>query len=237
MARREGKEDPPGMSNGRLRQTGETVLDQVQLTQAMGGFMIRHNLQFVAGSFALLLGIVATARGGVVSLDVTVFDTSSKVAFKGTTTGDGIFATPKLQPGNYVVQFNARSAATESNQYLVVVSAGNRKVVATDVAGKTFRGGGAAMRVSVARELRITGQVADARGMAGVPYRIVDGHRFVWINTELGTHRGGHWEDASLAPANNLIRLDLDVVKQIQDRAGEGSMLSYAASRELHSGY
>ena len=60
-------------------------------------------------STALSLFLAAgMAYGAVPALNVTVSDASGKAAFKGTTNAKGTFATAKLKPGNYVVQFNSR---------------------------------------------------------------------------------------------------------------------------------
>jgi hypothetical protein len=196
----------------------------------MEKIMTRHNLQFVTSACALLLGIASTAYAEVPPLEVTVFDANGKVGFKGATNANGTFATANLQPGHYVVQFNTKSAAAKGNQYLLVVSAGKKKVLATGVWGETFIDGGAAMRVNVGSGLQITGQVANERVMAregGLKYRVIGGQRFVWVTTQLGSNLGGHWVEEGLPPALNISRLGVDSIRRIQDRAGEGSMISY----------
>lgn len=92
-------------------------------------------------------------------MNVTVSDSSGKAAFKGATKGTGDFATAKLQPGNYVVQFTTNSSSVKGGQYSIVVAAGKKKVVANAVGGEKFLGGGVAMRVEVGAGLNITGQV------------------------------------------------------------------------------
>lgn len=111
--------------------------------------------------FGLCLFLVAAslAKAGVPSMNVTVSDSTGKAAFKGATKADGGFATNKLQPGNYVVQFTAKNSAMKGGQYSIIVAAGKRKVVANSVAGEMFLGGGVAMRVEVGAELNIIGQV------------------------------------------------------------------------------
>ena len=76
------------------------------------------------------------------------------------------FGMGSLAAGNYVVQFNSSSGALKNDQYLVIVSAGQRKVIADSVSGKKFDGGGIAMRVKVAAGLRITGQIARVSASA-----------------------------------------------------------------------
>ena len=97
------------------------------------------------------------------SIEVTVSDASGKVAYKGKTGGDGTFATGKLQPGNYIVQFN--SSNLKGNR-AIVVSAGSKKVSADSVPASKFGGGGVAMRIEVGKGLNINGEVAAvANGM------------------------------------------------------------------------
>ena len=189
--------------------------------------MTRHNLQFVTAACALLLGIASTVHAGVPRLDVTVFDDSGKVGFKGATDANGTFETANLQPGHYVVQFHTKSAAANRNQYLVVVSAGTKKVVATGVPGEMFTGPGAAVKVNVGSSLKIAGQVADEQIVGregGVNYRVVGGQRFVWVTAELGSNAGGRWVEEGLAPSRNVTGLRSDGVKKIQEKGGEGSM-------------
>jgi hypothetical protein len=112
--------------------------------------------------FGLCLFLIAAsvANAGVPSMNVTVSDPTGKAAFKGATKDDGDFATAKLQPGNYVVQFTAKNSSVKGGQYSIVVSTGKKKVVANAVAGEKFLGGGVAMKVEVGAGLNITGQVS-----------------------------------------------------------------------------
>jgi len=190
--------------------------------------MTKHNLQFVTAACALLLGVASTAFAGVPRMEVTVFDASGKVGFKGAMNANGTFATANLQPGQYVVQFNTKSAAAKGNHYLLVVSAGKQKVIATGVSGETFIGGGAAMRVNVGSGMKITGQVANQQTVAGgLKYRVVGGQRFVWVSEGLGSNIGGRWVEESLAPARNVTRLSHDSYSRFVDRSGEGSMITW----------
>ena len=193
--------------------------------------MTRHNLQFVTAACALLLGIASTAFAGVPPMEVTVFDASGKVEFKGAMKANGTFATANLPPGHYVVQFNTKSAAAKGNQYLLVVSAGKKKVIATGVSGETFIGGGVAMRVSVGSGLKITGQVANEQNVA-LNYRVIGGQRFIWVSEGLGSNINGRWVEESLAPARNVTRLSKDSFERFQDRSGEGSMAEWDHHQE-----
>jgi hypothetical protein len=115
---------------------------------------------FSAVGFCLFLVIAGTANGGIAPINVTVSEASGKLAFRGATKNDGGFATDKLQPGKYVVQFSSKNSALKAGHYSIVVAAGSKKVVANGVAGEKFLAGGVAMKVDVGSNLNITGQVA-----------------------------------------------------------------------------
>ena len=185
----------------------------------------------------ILLCLLSPLAGAVPSLEVTVFDAGGKVTFKGPTSSNGTFATRNLKPGNYVVQFNTKSAVVKGNQYLLVVSAGSKKVIAAAVPGETFLRGGAAMKMEVGPGLRITGQAAHDRGSADerIPTsRMINGKRYVWVAPETGTNLPGHWVEEGLAPARNVIALNSEAIRRKQDRAGEGSMISYSHQHGGH---
>jgi hypothetical protein len=117
-------------------------------------------------TFGLCLFLVAAsvANAGVPSMNVTVSDSTGKAAFKGATKDNGEFTTAKLPPGNYIVQFTAKSSSVKGGQYSIVVAAGSKKVVAGAVAGEKFLGAGVALKVEVGAGLNITGQVSTGIG-------------------------------------------------------------------------
>ncbi len=160
-------------------------------------------------------------------MEVTVLDASGKVGFKGATNADGTFETAKLQPGHYVVQLNTKSAAAKRNQYLLVVSVGKKKVIATGIPGEIFMGSGGAVKVDVGSGSKITGQIANEEIVGregGLNYRVVGGQRFVWVTAELGSNIGGRWVEEGLAPSRNITQLKTDSIKKFQEKGGEGSM-------------
>lgn len=108
----------------------------------------------------LFLVAASVANAGLVSLNVTVSDATGKLAFKGATKNDGGFATEKLQPGNYVVQFNSTNASLKGGLYSIIVAAGQKKVVADSLAGHKFLAGGVALRVQVGAGSNIIGYVS-----------------------------------------------------------------------------
>jgi hypothetical protein len=197
--------------------------------------MTRHLLNKLPSVLCALalVGLATTAYGRVPSMDVTVFDANGKVAFQGPMSANATFATQNLNPGNYVVQFNTKSSAVKDHQYLLVVSAGKKKVIAADVPGGKFMAGGVAMKVDVGPGLKITGQVAIEQAVAqgdGLKSRVIDGKRYFWVTGELGSNRGGRWVEENLAPGGNLTRWSRDDIRKWHDTAGEGSMISYTQS-------
>lgn len=186
---------------------------------------------------SLLLIVTSAVYGGVPSMNVTVSDASGKVAFKGATNANAAFATGNLQPGRYVVQFNSKSAAVKGNQYLLVVSAGEKKILAEAVPGDKFTAGGVAMRVNVTRALKITGQVASEQAIASGASRLVqmrNGRRYFWVTAETGSNLGGRWVEEGVAEERNIVRFSSDELRKVHDRAFEGSMLNRLEHNHHH---
>ena len=165
----------------------------------------------------LVVAGVSLASGSVPQMNVTVSDSSGKVAYKGATSSAGTFATGALKSGGYVVQFNAKGADVKGNSYALVVSAGNKKVVANGVNGNKFAAGGVAMRIQVESSLSITGQVAsDLKSM------MKDGKKMVWIPKQLGSNLPGHWVEADSAEAKQAMTAGSYSIKNIQDKQAQG---------------
>jgi len=147
-------------------------------------------------STVISLIVASVAYGGVPAMNVIVSDAGGKAAFKGTTSAKGDFATAKLNPGKYVVQFNSTSPAVKGNQYSIVVSAGTKKVSASAVPGEKLNGGGVALKVDVGSGLNITGQITAAAAGS-----VKNGKKMVWIPPQLGSHMPGHWAEEGSAEA------------------------------------
>ena len=164
-----------------------------------------------------LLGLAASlAYGAVPAVNVTVSDAGGKAAYKGATNTSGAFATAKLAPGNYTVQFNSSNAELKGKQYALVVAAGKKKVSAK-VAGEKFAGGGVAMKVDVGAGLNITGQLAAETGPVSS-----GGKKMVWIPAALGSNMPGHWveEDSAEAKTSKTRTImSKDAVQKIQENA------------------
>jgi hypothetical protein len=184
--------------------------------------------------------LLSTAHGGIPSMNVTVFDATEKVVFKQAINANATFATGNLPAGKYVVQFSTKSGAVKGNQYLLVVSAGKKKVIADAVAGETLTRGGAAMKIQVGPGLQISGQVLNDEAIAqagGPKYRMIDGKRYVWVGAELGTNLRGQWEEASAAPTRNVFVWTRDELQKRMDRAGEGSMIITESQEQMSGRY
>ena len=192
---------------------------------------------------AFFLAGVTAAYGGVPSMNVIVSDASGKVAFRGATNASAAFSTANLAPGDYVVQFHSKSETLKGNQYLLVVSAGTKKVIADDVAAEKFNGGGVAMRITVGAGLRITGQIAPNGAIVSsdiLKIRVVDGKRYVWVKARTGSNLADHWEEEGLAAVQNVVTMSMEKLRKIQDASFEGSMLDRyhtGAPYEVHTHY
>jgi hypothetical protein len=201
------------MAAGREKRESDTMRKQLTLLSLCFG----------------LAALFSTAHGAIPSMDVTVFDATGKVVFKQAINGRATFATGNLPAGKYVVQFNTRSAAAKGNQYLFVVSAGKKKVIAEGVAGETLTRGGAAMKIQVSPNSEISGQVLNDEAIAeagGPKYRTIDGRRYVWVGAQTGTHLAGQWQEVSPGPTRSVVVWTRDELQKRMDRGGEGSMIS-----------
>ena len=173
-------------------------------------------------SIFLPLLVVAVAYGATPPISVVVSDASGKAAFKGTTGTNGSFATGKLQPGSYIVQFNTTNPAVKGSRYALVISAGKKKVSASAVAGEKFTAGGVAMKVDVAAGLNITGQVATETNVV-----MKNGKKMVFIKPATGSNLPGRWVEegsAEAVSAYNSGQIRSEDVTKIQNH-GDASAL------------
>lgn len=167
----------------------------------------------------LVVLIAATAFAGIAPVTVTV-SSSGKTAFKGRTDAKGAFATGKLNPGNYVVQFNSSDASLKGKRFTLVVAAGKKKVSANAVAGEKFAAGGVAMKVDVGAGLNITGQVA-AEDKSSAPLG-KNGKPMVWIPKMIGSNLAAHWAEAGSAEAvaaKTAGTVSADEIRRRQDKS------------------
>ena len=178
--------------------------------------------------FVATLTLSGSAFGTVPSLKILVADSTGKIAYKGATNASGVFATPKLQPGNYAVQFTANDAA-KGSRYTLVVAAGTKKVAANAVAAEKLTGGGVAMKIEVGAGLNITGQVA-AEDKDSAPIGR-NGKPMVWIAKRTGSNLAAHWAESDSAEARDAMTSGSFSTKNLQDRANQGVLPSDSGSR------
>jgi hypothetical protein len=174
----------------------------------------------IRNSFIVLILVAATiAYGAMPPINVTVADSGGKAAYKGATNAKGTFATAKLQPGSYVVQFNCKSAP-KGSKYAMVVSAGKKKVTANAVEAEKLAGGGVAMKIDVGAGLNITGQVA-AEEKNSAPLG-KNGKPMVWIPKKLGSNMAAHWAESDSAEAKEAMTSGTMSSRNLQDRQDQG---------------
>jgi hypothetical protein len=167
----------------------------------------------------LAIGAAPLAHAAVPAINVTVSDSSGKAAYKGATDTKGTFATGKLQPGGYVVQFNSKSAP-KGSKYAMVVSAGKKKVTANAVQAEKLAAGGVAMKIDVGAGLNITGQVAaDDKNSAPMGH---NGKPMVWIPKKVGSNIAAHWAESDSGEAKEAQASGSYSAKNLQDRQSQG---------------
>jgi hypothetical protein len=150
-----------------------------------------------------------------------VADATGKIAYRGATDGSGLFATPKLQPGNYEVQFISTNAP-KGARYTLVLSAGTKKVAANAVAAEKLAGAGVAMKIDVSAGLNITGQVAAEDKNSAPMGR--NGKPMVWIAKHTGSNLAGHWAESDSAEAKEALTSTSYSRKNLQEKANQGIM-------------
>ena len=173
----------------------------------------------VRAFIALIFAGAAIAYAAVPTLNVTVADSSGKAAFKGATDSKGTFATPKLQAGNYIVQFNSKSAP-KGAKYAMVISAGKKKVTANAVQAEKLAAGGVAMKIEVGAGLNITGQVAaDDKNSPPIGH---NGKPMVWIPQRTGSNIAAHWAESDSAEAKEVMASSSMSRQDLQNRQSQG---------------
>src|SRR5437660_4740221 len=182
---------------------------------------MKHILRSISFSIVVFVA-VCIASAAVPPMKVTVSDAAGKVAFKGLTDTSGTFSTANLKPGHYVVQFNATSAAVKRSEYMLVISAGKKKVLAEAVSGEKFLGGGVAMRLEVASGLKIIGVVASALNVRVDPKT---GKKLVWLRPRIGSNMPGRWvseDSAEIVSSYNSGEIRREDMRKWQDHGDVG---------------
>jgi hypothetical protein len=178
-------------------------------------------MKIIARAFiALVFGMATMAYAAVPPINVTVADGSGKAAYKGATDSKGTFSTPKLQAGNYTVQFNSKSAP-KGSQYALVVSAGKKKVTASAVSAEKFAAGGVAMKIEVGAGLNVTGQVAEQKSNANNAPMGKNGKQMVWIPKKVGSNLAAHWAESDSAEAKEVLSSTSMSRQDLQNRQNQ----------------
>lgn len=166
----------------------------------------------------LSLGLIVAASAAVPTLNVIVADSSGKTAYKGATDSRGLFASPKMQPGNYAVQFTTNNAPKGSHYTLVVV-AGNKKTSAQAITAEKLAGGGVAMKIEVKGNNAIQAQVSAEAAETRIGK---NGKLMVWIPKKVGTNIPAHWAESDSAEAREIEASTSYSAKTLQERSNQG---------------
>ncbi len=194
-------------------------------------------MKTLARNVLLILTLLgASVAHAIPLMDVTVSDANSKLAFKGATKANGTFATGDLRPGQYVVQFSAKSAEVRGDQFMLILIAGKKPLISNAVAGEKFAVGGVAIKMDIEHAMKISGQVASAQTLARDHVKVINGKRYFFVREETGSNLGGHWIEEG-AGATHTVSMDSNEVRKIQDRAGEGSMIGNMHREALENGH
>jgi len=171
---------------------------------------------------SMIVGLIATAASvatsAVPSVNVTVLDSSGKTAFKGATDSRGIFASPKMQPGNYAVQFLS-SNAPKGSHYTLVLVAGTKKTSASAVTAEKLAAGGVAMKIEVKANVSIQGQVAAENSATRIGR---NGQLMVWIPKRIGSSLAAHWAESDSAEAKEVMASTSYSLKNMQNFHNQG---------------
>jgi hypothetical protein len=165
----------------------------------------------------LLLPTFSLAFGATIPpVEVTVTNAAGKVAYKGKISSRGTFETGTLEPGNYVVEFDSKAKIANGTKFALSAIAGKNNVSSDSVAGEKFVDPGIAMKISVASNSKITGQVApagsltkhtaatqgNAKSKYTGPVKVINGKRYIWVTPYTGSVSGGHWAEEGSEEAN-----------------------------------
>jgi hypothetical protein len=171
-------------------------------------------------SFVVSLAVirVTAASTAVPSLNVAVLDSGGKVTFKGATDSRGLFASPKMQPGRYAVQFTSK-IAPKGSHYTLVVVAGTKKTSASAITAEKLAGGGVAMNIEVKANNSIQAQVVADTAETRIGK---NGKLMVWIPKRVGTNIPAHWAESDSAEAREMETSTSYSRKNLQDGANQG---------------
>jgi hypothetical protein len=171
---------------------------------------------------SLFIGILAAsasvAWGAMPQINVTVLSSSGKTTFKGATNANGSFASGKLEPGEYVVQFNSKNAP-KTGRYALIASAGKEKVVANGIPGEKLVAG-VAVTIRVGSGLNVTAQItAEDKNSAPIGR---NGKLMVWIPKRIGSNLAPHWAESDSAEAKEVMASTSYSLKNMQNKMNQG---------------
>jgi hypothetical protein len=173
-------------------------------------------------SRSILIGVSAllatVVSGAMPPINVTVLNSSGKTAFKGATNGNGTFASGKLEPGEYVVQFNSKNAP-KTSRYALVASAGKEKVVANGIPGEKLVAG-VAVTIRVGSGLTVTAQITPEDKNSAPIGR--NGKLMVWIPKRIGSNLSPHWAESDSAEAKEVMTSSSYSLKNMQNKMNQG---------------
>jgi hypothetical protein len=167
---------------------------------------------------SILFALTAIAPAALPPVNVTVADSSGKTTYKGATDSRGIFASPKVQPGSYAVQFTS-SNAPKGSHYTLVVVAGTKKTSASAITAEKLASGGVAMKIDVKANASIQGQVSTEDKATKIGK---NGQLMVWIPKRVGTNIAAHWAESDSAEAKETMTSTSYSRKNLQDGANQG---------------
>ena len=167
---------------------------------------------------SLSLAAAYAASAAVPTLNVNVLDASGKTTFKGATDSRGIFASPKMQPGNYAVQFTSNSAP-KGTHYTLVVVAGTKKTFANAITAEKLAGGGVAMKIEAKSNASIQAQVVAESADTRIGK---NGKLMVWIPKKVGSNIPAHWAESDSAEAKEVETSASYSTKNMQNKQNQG---------------
>lgn len=170
----------------------------------------------------LFIGVLALATSAAAAtvppVNVTVLNSSGKTLFKGATDGKGAFASGKLTPGEYVVQFNSKSAQ-KTARYALIASAGKEKVIANGIPGEKLIAG-VAVTIPVGPGMNITAQITGEDKNSAPVGR--NGKLMVWIPKTIGSNLAPHWAESDSAEAKGVMTSASYSMKNMQAKQNQG---------------
>ena len=167
---------------------------------------------------ALSLALTALASAAVPTLNVAVLDAGGKTTYKGATDSRGMFASPKMEPGNYAVQFTS-SSAPKGSHYTLVVVAGTKKTSASAITAEKLAGGGVAMKIEVKANASIQAQVSADLAETRIGK---NGKLMVWIPKKVGSNLPAHWAESDSAEAKEVESSYSYSIKNMTNKQNQG---------------